>query len=70
MGAVYPLWIEKLVFVLIIASGIYAGYALGEYVWSGFTPNSAMWPTTCHSISDGRYWKDYPINTVKVINLC
>ena len=32
MGAVYPLWIEKLVFVLIIASGIYAGYALGEYM--------------------------------------
>jgi hypothetical protein len=32
MSAVYPLWIEKLVFVLIIASGIYAGYALGEYL--------------------------------------
>jgi hypothetical protein len=32
MGAVYPLWIEKLVFVLIIASGIYAGYALGEHM--------------------------------------
>ena len=32
MGAVYPLWIEKLVFVLIIVSGIYAGYALGEYM--------------------------------------
>ncbi|MBJ62357.1 MAG: hypothetical protein CMB57_03805 [Euryarchaeota archaeon] len=32
MGSVYPLWIEKLVFVLIIASGIYAGYALGEYM--------------------------------------
>lgn len=32
MGAVYPLWIEKLVFVLIIASGIYTGYALGEHM--------------------------------------
>lgn len=32
MGSVYPLWIEKLVFVLIIASGIYAGYALGEHM--------------------------------------
>ena len=35
MGSVYPLWIEKLVFVLIIATGIYAGYALGEHM-SGF----------------------------------
>ena len=32
MVSVYPLWIEKLVFVLIIASGIYAGYALGEHM--------------------------------------
>ena len=32
MGSVYPLWIEKLVFILIIASGIYAGYALGDYM--------------------------------------
>ena len=32
MGSVYPLWIEKLVFVLIIASGLYAGYALGEHM--------------------------------------
>ena len=32
MGSVYPLWIEKLVFVLIIASGIYTGYALGEHM--------------------------------------
>ena len=36
MGSVYPLWIEKLIFVLIIVSGIYAGYALGEYM-SGVT---------------------------------
>lgn len=36
MGSVYPLWIEKLVFLLIIASGIYAGYALGEHM-SGVT---------------------------------
>tara|TARA_B100001248_G_C27094216_1_gene324016 strand:- start:380 stop:580 length:201 start_codon:yes stop_codon:yes gene_type:complete len=32
MAAVYPLWIEKLVFFLIIASGIYAGYALGGHM--------------------------------------
>ncbi len=31
MGAVYPLWIEKLVFILIITSGVYAGYVLGDY---------------------------------------
>ena len=36
MGSVYPLWIEKMVFVLMIASGFYAGYALGEYM-SGVT---------------------------------
>ena len=36
MGSVYPLWIEKLVFVLIITSGLYAGYALGEHM-SGAT---------------------------------
>jgi len=36
MGSVYPLWIEKLVFILIIASGIYTGYALGEHM-SGAT---------------------------------
>ncbi len=31
MGAVYPLWIEKLVFILIITSGVYAGYILGDH---------------------------------------
>ena len=36
MGAVYPLWIEKMVFFLIIASGIYAGYVLGDHM-SGVT---------------------------------
>ena len=32
MSTVYPLWIEKLVFILIIISGIYAGYAIGDYI--------------------------------------
>ena len=31
MGAVYPLWIEKLLSLGLIASGVYAGYALGDH---------------------------------------
>ena len=32
MGSVYPLWIEKLIFILIILSGIYAGTILQDHL--------------------------------------
>ena len=32
MGAVYPLWIEKLAFILIIAAGVYAGSLLQDHL--------------------------------------
>ena len=32
MGAVYPLWIEKLAFILIIAAGVYAGNLLQDHL--------------------------------------
>ena len=32
MGAVYPLWIEKLAFILIIAAGVYAGTLLQDHL--------------------------------------
>lgn len=40
MGSIYPLWIEKLVFVGLIATCIYAGILLQDYT-SGF----ALWAT-------------------------
>ena len=36
MGSVYPLWIEKLVFVGLIITCVYAGIMLQDYT-SGFT---------------------------------
>ena len=62
MGAVYPLWIEKLVFFLIIASGIYAGYALGDHM-SGVTlfPHSFMRSSNGNSIPYGRRWEIHPV---------
>jgi len=32
MGSVYPLWIEKLIFIGIIGLGIYLGIILQDYV--------------------------------------
>jgi hypothetical protein len=32
MSSLYPLWIEKLIFLLLIAGGIYSGLLLGSYL--------------------------------------
>jgi hypothetical protein len=40
MGSVYPLWIEKLVFLGLIAAWVYTGIMLQDYT-SGF----ALWVT-------------------------
>ncbi len=32
MGSIYPLWIEKLIFLGLLASGIYCGMLLQDYL--------------------------------------
>jgi hypothetical protein len=40
MGSVYPLWIEKLVFLGLIAASIYCGIILQDY-----TSGAVLWAT-------------------------